>query len=239
MDERERWMAEPEVSMTKRAKRHMLKEVELARRENDLFEKPHQNTTTEHPQPGSNLTKQACLLGLPAELRLHIYRAVIEEAEHFVSDRRACVTNDDPPVIEYGRPLLAAVCTLVRDELLPLFYKEGTFIISLNRSLKQTQAMLNAWEKSLGEDAENLRNLVLHKRLHGGIREHPSRSDFPALKDPLFKINATVSPQGSFTMDCSLLWNAPHKACKHRTKRIRPVAAFLGLWLIIVRAFAA
>ncbi|KAK5687723.1 hypothetical protein LTS10_001863 [Elasticomyces elasticus] len=238
MDERERRMAEREVSMAKWEGLHRMREFELARRENYLSKKPHQNTTIEHPQPGSNLTKQACLLGLPAELRLHIYRFVIEEAEHFVSDRRA-VTNEDPPVIEDVRPLLAAVCTLVRDELLPLFYKEGTFIISLNRSLKQTQAMLDAWEKSLGEDAENLRNLVLHKRLHGGHRKHPSRSDFSTLKDPLFKINATVSPQGCFTMDCSLLWNAGHNAYKHRTKRITPVAAFLGLWLIIVRVFAA
>ncbi|KAK5721191.1 hypothetical protein LTR17_014832 [Elasticomyces elasticus] len=204
------------------------------------------NDQEEHPQPGSNLTKQARLLGLPAELRLHIYRFVIEEAEHFVSDRRACVTNEDPPVIEDGRPLLAAVCTLVRDELLPLFYKEGTFIISLNRSLKQTQAMLNAWEKSLGEDAENLRNLVLHKRLHGGHRKHPSRSDFPTLKDPLFKINATVSPQGCFTMDYGMqvtkharLVSLAAAVTSSSWPRQHRTNAFLGLWLIIVRVFAA
>ena len=115
----------------------------------------------------SDLTRSACLLGLPAELRLQIcelvYEPCFEPQQQFnpfycTADLRYCPKR--------GRStLLHQVNRQLRHECLPIYLQRTTFVFDLSVLDPDTaEPTLVSWAKASGDDAVLECNIIINMR---------------------------------------------------------------------------
>ncbi|KAK4974670.1 hypothetical protein LTR42_005316 [Elasticomyces elasticus] len=177
----------------------------------------------------ASLKQPVTLLGLPAELRLHIYRFVIirdrrvevrmeidrfityEDSEPVTGVRRRSETHEPSFwTIHDGQPLLAQACKQIRHELLPLFYAECTFARYMDTTAEYTTLILKTWAKSLGDNAVNLRHIKLIKSLDLYLSAMSGSS--------VMEARVTLTPEGMFLVDCRVSFLGCYLQTKDRVE---------------------
>ncbi|TKA77784.1 hypothetical protein B0A55_04696 [Friedmanniomyces simplex] len=190
------------------------------------------------------------LLSLPIELRTEIYRFVMaRKPQRIVSGQRTrCKDNKSSHWhIRDGEPRLARTCKLVRQEILPLFYAETTFILKLIHTAEYERSEYGAWETSLRQHASGLRRIQLERGMRPyGSRPHPTKPGVE-IKSPRFEAKVTLTKQGTMEIDCSLIshvagppWDLPevverYCACHfHRLARASAAQGVDGRRLLVL-----
>ena len=99
-------------------------------------------------------TFEHSLLGIPPELRIHIYRFVLVDSKRIeLNPYNPAWAHEGPPFVHYKIPSLLQVCHAIRIEALSLFHEENKFTLRIPaESVSRYVSWLNISEMHAAAD---------------------------------------------------------------------------------------